>query len=350
MDHAHPFRTGGFGERLRHLAEYLPLRAVAASLQCVSEDQNLRSAKHLAALYRLVSKARCERARLNIRRAFPTMNENEVNRIAAASIEYMVRLFCVDSLVMPRLVTPSTWMQHVELGDLRDDLSVLTAGKPCLLIGAHCGNWELLGFTLAVMGFPMTALARPLDNVYLNRWLLSLRERRGLRVLTKWGATDQINTLISGEDPAGRRIGFIADQNAGERGLFVPFLGKLASSYKSIGLLAMHHNVPIIAGYARRIGDSFRYRLEVVDRFGPEAWSDQPDPLFYITARFNRAIERMVEQSPEQYLWIHRRWKSRPQWEQEGKEMPASLRSRLEGLPWMTQEELDRVLNAETFA
>jgi KDO2-lipid IV(A) lauroyltransferase len=238
-------------------------------------------------------------------------------------------------------------MQHVELGDLSADLNVLTSGEPCLLIGAHCGNWELLGFTLAIMGFPMTAIARPLDNVYLNDWLLSLRERRGLRVLTKWGVTDQINTLITGDDPAGRRIGFIADQNAGERGLFVPFLGKLASSYKSIGLLAMHHNVPIIAGYARRIGDKFRYRLEVVDRFGPEDWSDQPDPLFYITARFNRAIEQMVERSPEQYLWIHRRWKSRPKWEREGKEMPASLRSRLEGLPWMNQTELDRLLCVE---
>jgi KDO2-lipid IV(A) lauroyltransferase len=199
---------------------------------------------------------------------------------------------------------------------------------------------------LATLGFPMTALARPLDNPYLDHWIRELREKRGLRVLTKWGATDQIVSMIEGSDPTGKRIGFIADQNAGGGGLYVPFLGKLASSYKSIGLLAMRYNLPIIAGYARRVGDRFRYHLELIDQFGPEDWCDQPDPLFYITARFNRAIERMVEQSPEQYLWIHRRWKSRPKWELEGKPPPASLYRRMEALPWMTQEELDRVLGA----
>lgn len=343
MEYAHPARSGGLIERLRHLAEYLPLRACAAAFQCISEEQNLRTATALSRVYAWASTERCNRARGNVRRAFPDMPEAEVNRIVGESIAYMFRLFFVDSLAMPRLVTPTTWSKHVELGGFGRELDVLAEEKPCLLIGAHCGNWELLGFTLAVMGFPMTALARPLDNPHFDRWLLDLRERRGLKVLTKWGATDQINDLISGDDPGGRRIGFVADQNAGSRGLFVPFLGKLASSYKSIGLLAMRHEVPIIVGYARRLGDRFRYRIEITDRFGPEAWCDQPDPLFYITARFNRAIERMVQQTPEQYLWIHRRWKSRPKWELEGKPMPASMRDRLERLPWMTQDQLDRL-------
>ena len=166
-----------------------------------------------------------------------------------------------------------------------------------------------------------------------------------MRILTKWGATDQVARLLEGDDPVGRRIGFIADQNAGGNGLYVPFLGRLASSYKSIGLLAMRYETPIVAGFARRIGDRFAYRMEIVDRFGPEDWADQPDPLFYITARFNRAIEKMVELCPEQYLWVHRRWKSRPNWELKGRPMPAMLRRKLEELPWMDQATLDRIVN-----
>ena len=73
------------------------------------------------------------------------------------------------------------------------------------------------------------------------------------------------------------------------------------------------NNMPIIVGTARRTSpDDFRYRIELVDRFGPDEWTDQPDPLFYITARFNHSLEQVVRRAPEQYLWIHRRWKSRP--------------------------------------
>jgi KDO2-lipid IV(A) lauroyltransferase len=71
---------------------------------------------------------------------------------------------------------------------------------------------------------------------------------------------------------------------------------------------------------------------------------DQPDPLFYITARYRRAIEAMVRRAPDQYLWMHRYWKSRPRHERLGREIPASLVTKIEQLPWMTQEDVRRVV------
>ena len=141
----------------------------------------------------------------------------------------------------------------------------------------------------------------------------------------------------------GERIGFIADQNAGDKGLFVPFLGRLASSYKSIGLLVMRHEVPVVAGFAKRIPGQFKYEMMITDIIRPDDWVDQPDPLFYISARFNRAVEQFVRLAPEQYLWVHRRWKSRPKWEREGKPMPARMIAKLESLPWMTPALLRRI-------
>ena len=76
----------------------------------------------------------------------------------------------------------------------------------------------------------------------------------------------------------------------------------------------------------------------------PEDWEGQPDPLFYVTARYNRAIETMIRAAPEQYLWLHRRWKSRPRHEREGRPMPDRLRAKLRALPWMTPSELDRIV------
>jgi KDO2-lipid IV(A) lauroyltransferase len=110
----------------------------------------------------------------------------------------------------------------------------------------------------------------------------------------------------------GEHVGFIADQNAGDWGLFVPFLGRMASTYKSTGLLAMRYRMPIILSFARRIDEQFRYEVEFIDCITPADWADRDDPLFYVTARVNHAIERMIRLAPGQYLWVHRRWKSRP--------------------------------------
>ena len=123
------------------------------------------------------------------------------------------------------------------------------------------------------------------------------------------------------------------------------FFGRLASSYKSIGLLALREEVPIVCGYAHRVGPGFHYELGVADVIRPDDWQDRHDPLYYVTARYARAIEAMVRLRPEQYLWMHRRWKSRPRHERQGKPMPKALRQNLEALPWMDQAQMDRLLN-----
>jgi KDO2-lipid IV(A) lauroyltransferase len=110
-------------------------------------------------------------------------------------------------------------------------------------------------------------------------------------------------------------VGFIADQNAGSKGIFVDFFGRAASTYKSIGLLAMEYRVPVVVGYARRINDQFRFQVSVETIIYPEEWDSQDDPLRYITQRYTRAIEEFVRRDPGQYLWVHRRWKSRPKGE-----------------------------------
>jgi len=162
-----------------------------------------------------------------------------------------------------------------------------------------------------------------------------------MRVVTKWGASTVLPNMLE----SGERIGLVADQNAGVGGMFVPFFGRLASTYKSIGLLAMHYKVPILAGIARRVTDRLEYVLDVEDIIDPEDWVDQPDPLFYITARYTRAIEMIVRKSPEQYLWIHRRWCSRPRHERHNKPFPDRLKDQLRALPWMTDDALQAIID-----
>jgi Kdo2-lipid IVA lauroyltransferase/acyltransferase len=90
---------------------------------------------------------------------------------------------------------------------------------------------------------------------------------------------------------------------------------------------------------------TLRFAVELVDIFGPEEWSTQPDPLFYLTARYRRAIEQMVRLAPEQYFWMHRIWRSRPAHERQNKPFPPLLREKLLSLPWMSPEDVERVVD-----
>lgn len=322
-------------------SQYLALRSVSNLVHWFPVEQNLQTAATVGSLFCQLNRRRRERAVRNIQLSFPDWTHQHASETARRSIQHMFQLLLVDMIATPRLVTPDTWPRYVRLGNIGPVLERLVRGEPMILLTAHGGNWELVGFFLAAIGFPVTALARPLDNRLLNDWLLNIREARGMRIVTKWGATP----VLEHELQHGGRVAFIADQNAGDRGMFVPFFGRLASSYKSIALLAMRHQVPVVTGCAHRIDQQFKYELHVHDIIEPDDWRDQDDPAFYITARYNRAMEQMIRMAPEQYLWLHRRWKSRPKFERRGQRIPPRLVDKLRSLPWMTDEELALIID-----
>ncbi len=319
--------------------QYLGFRLFGGLLSTFASTANVDTAGAVGSFYWNLSARHRRRAVLNVKAAFPELDDGQAEALAEASMRSLMAMFLVDSLVMSRRVTPSGWSQHVSLGPLADTVEILLSDKPAILVTAHQGNFELLGYTLSMLGVPITALARPLDNPMLNAWILSMRTRHGLEIITKWGATDRVVEAIS----RGAKVAFIADQNAGDDGIFVPFFDRLASSYKSIALLAVRERLPVIAGFARRVEGDFKYEIICLDRLEPEAWEAHDDPIFYVSAWYTWAIERMVRMAPEQYWWLHRRWKSRPRFEREGKPMPGRLIAKLESLPWLSSEQVARI-------
>ncbi len=315
--------------------QYLAARAAASALLTFQPETNLRTAGLFGQLLHRFNKRHRERGITHLTMAFPDKSRDEIEQINAQMFEHFVRII-VEVMHTPRLVTPDNWPQTASIPDFSRPLEILNARRPAILLTGHVGNWEMLGTLMAVIGFKLNAIARPIDNPLINDWLLGIREKRGLKVITKWRATDVMLDVLD----SGGILAFIADQNAGDKGLFVPFFGKLASTYKSIGLLAIQKNVPIICGCCHRVGTGYKYRMSVPDIIEPEDWAEKRDPLYYVTARYMRAIEGMVRLCPPQYLWMHRRWKSRPRFERLGKTMPAALRRNLDELPWMNDDLL----------
>lgn len=300
-----------------------------------------------------LNRNRLMRADVNLQEVFPHWTPEQRRSHALDAYAHLFRL-AVELAFTPRKLNFDGWRNHIILPDLTGTLSSLLSDRPCILITGHVGNWELIGSTIGMLGFPLHAVYRPLDLEPLDLWLRESRQRQGLSLVSKFGAVHELPKVLA----RGKPIGLVADQNGGHRGIFVPFFGRLTSTYKSIGLLAMQFNATMVCGFARRMTPQeaiakgltpqqqagMRYQVEIVDSFGPEDWAKHPDPLFYLTARYRRAMERMILIAPDQYLWMHRIWRSRPPHEQTGKPFPPALREKLSLLPWMTEEDVARVV------
>ncbi len=321
-------------------SQYAALRIAVSMMHMLPVDSVLSGARDLGRLiFRLDAKHR-HRAIDNIARSFPEMTQHEITQLAQSSMQHFLQLG-VDVMFTTRLIDLDTWPSHVRLNNIDEALNLLLSPQPTIMLTGHFGNWEILGYLLATLSIDLNAVARPIDNPLINDWLLGVRQRQGLNIITKWGATDEMTNTLQ----RGGTLAFIADQNAGSKGLFVPFFGRLASTYKSVGLLAIKYNVPVICGYARRLDSQFKFEAGVTDIIYPEQWQNQPDPLYYLTARYMHAIEKMVQLAPEQYLWVHRRWKSRPRHELNAKPLPKRLKNQLQSLPWMNHQLMQSLEN-----
>lgn len=291
---------------------YLVLRFVAMIFQMFPIDWNLATARWMGRVWFRIMPRHRQRALEHLKFAYgDQLTDAERRRIALQSMQQLT-MVAMETFFTTRLINEWTWHRYVRLENIEQGLDVLTSRRGAIMVTGHYGSWELCGYVLATMGFPVVAVMRPLDNEYINSYLMDVRAKRGLQLLYKKGVSRSADDVLSN----GGVLAFIADQNAGHKGMFVDFFGRKASTYKSIALLAIHHKVPIIVGYARRLSGRFEYEVGVNRVIEPSEWEGRDDELYWITQEYTRAIEQFVREQPEQYLWIHRRWKSRPKSEQ----------------------------------
>jgi KDO2-lipid IV(A) lauroyltransferase len=178
-----------------------------------------------------------------------------------------------------------------------------------LLLTAHLGNWELLPVACGLTDYRLSVVLRPLDAPWLDRMVMRLREKTGVELIDKRAALRPVLRALAG----GRMVGILLDQNAARReGVFVPFFGRDASTSKSMAVLALRTGIPIVPAFIRR--ERWGAHRVVVRPAIP-----LPDPpgalepaIVALTARCAEVIEAAIRETPEQWLWIHDRWRTRP--------------------------------------
>ncbi|MFO0907741.1 MAG: lysophospholipid acyltransferase family protein [Isosphaeraceae bacterium] len=287
---------------------YLAVRWVVAFAQILSVEQSYTLARFMARIFYRLNRRHREVGLENLRLAFgDTYSLAERDQIVRQVYEHFCMMM-MEILHIPRKLHPTTWRDRITLVGHEAVLERLIEGGPLIMLSGHFGNWEMAGYLFGVFGYPPHSVARTLDNPYLDRFLRKFRERTGQKLIPKNGGYDDMLHVLR----TGGVLSFLADQDAGQRGLYVDFFGRPASTHKAIALLAIEHQAPIVVGYARRIGPGFRYEVGCEDVIHPDDLTGGPDDVRLLTQRYTAALESVIRRSPEQYLWLHRRWKHQP--------------------------------------
>ncbi len=287
---------------------YALVRTLICLLQAVPLSWGYAFARLVARFAYLVDRRHREVAFENLRRAFPGhYSERQLRELVLAVYEHFASVI-IEIAQIPRLFRPRNWHRYVRILDPGPAVDRLLDGRPTILATAHLGNWEMIGYVLGAFGFRPQSVARPLDNPYLERLLKRFRTHTGQGIIYKRGAVDQVSEALR----AGKVVAFLLDQDAGRRGVFVDFFGRPASTHKAMALLALKFDAPILVGFACRSGTGLRYDAWVEQLIEPARYRHEPDPVHAITQAYAAAVERAVRRRPEQYLWLHRRWKHSP--------------------------------------
>lgn len=240
----------------------------------------------------------------SLRRAFPEKSDDEILRIARGVYRNM-GIMAAEFFDVPRL-TKENIGELVEPEGLEHCLKALEKGRGVLFFTAHFSNWELSAAAAALLIKPVVAIYRTLDNALLDHLVLRVRSATGNTLIPKeHSMRTMIRSLKRNEI-----VGILIDQNvAWNEGVFVDFFGRPACTTNGLALLALHTGAPVLPGYIVRLPDR-RYRLVIGPEVEMTRTGDRAEDVLANTQRFTKVIEETVRQYPDQWFWVHQRWKT----------------------------------------
>lgn len=280
--------------------------AVSAIVRRLPRRGALALGRRLGLLWGALDGRHLRIAASNLRLAFPEWDEARVQRVARGVYAHFGGMLSDLLWLEDRPIE-----QLLALADI-EDVDVLKAalgeGRGVVCPTAHFGNWEFQGFASAPLIGPFSVIARPLDNPQLDRRLVALRTSTGNAVVYKKKALAQVMRTIRG----GGLVAILIDQNVQEGdGVFVPFFGRPACTTTVAAALALKTGCAIVPVRCA-IGRDDRYRMSYGPRVEAGGSGRRDEDIVALTARLTAIIEGWVREQPEQWLWLHRRWKTQP--------------------------------------
>jgi KDO2-lipid IV(A) lauroyltransferase len=230
-------------------------------------------------------------------------NDSQRRRIARRCWAHFGRIL-LDTLAFPRFSAASAGAA-VHYEGLEHIRAAYAAGRGVLLFSGHYGHWELVALMQGHLGLPLALVTRPLDNPLLEERLARLRGLSGNVIIHRRGAVRQIVQTLR----RGWGVAIVIDQDAHQRGVFVPFFGRPASTTPTLAAVALKTGAAVVPVCCLPLPDG-SYRVIYEPALRVASTGDHEADVTRLTAACTAIIERWVRRSPEFWLWMHRRWKT----------------------------------------
>jgi KDO2-lipid IV(A) lauroyltransferase len=262
-------------------------------------------------------------------------SEAEIEALARLSFRHLMH-FIFDTIRISR-INASNWEKFIHPDDIAVVKKWMERDEPAFFVTAHLGGFQQMVQVVHYIGIPMASVQRPLDNPYLDTVLQKQRTSGGVVSVSKFESFTALRRYIR----EGRTTGLVMDQDGGKRGYFSNFMGYPASTWTSAAELQLLFKIPIMVLTVPRVGFGPQLRFSVHDTIEYDAErakavrrdEEAKQQLIHeVTDRVNAALSKGILQAPEQWLWQHRRWKTRPK----GENLP-----RRDGVPtpWVEKKE-----------
>jgi KDO2-lipid IV(A) lauroyltransferase len=243
----------------------------------------------------------------NLELAFPELDQKERGRLLRGCFENLGRLLGVFSQFATN--DPSRLQSMIRCEGLEHLDAARASGRGIILFTGHIGAWELSSFGLSLYGYPLSFLVRRIDNPKIERLVDTRRERLGNRTIDKRSAAREMLQIMQ----SGGTLGILVDLNTLDReAIFVDFFGVPASTTFMLAKLALRTDAAVLPVFAPWDPQSRRFRLKIGEPLSVERSGNDEDDVRRLTQLFTGVVEQYVRRYPDQWLWIHRRWKTRP--------------------------------------
>jgi KDO2-lipid IV(A) lauroyltransferase len=297
---------------MREWLEYSAVWTILKILGALPRGLARETAATVAAvMYALLPKLR-RTAEFNLRLAFPGWDAAQRTAVIGGMVRNLGWM-AAEFARFPKY-TRDNIEEVVILDGHQNFLEGQRRGKGVLYLTGHIGAWELSSFAHALYGFPLRYMARPLDNPRVDTLVNRYRSLSGNQPIFK---NESARALLKILKDAGT-VGILADQNTmPEEGVFVDFFGKPACTTTGIARVALHTDAAVVPGYAYWDAGIGKYRLRFEPPVELAKTGDTEHDVFVNTQKFAKVIEGIIRKHPEQWVWVHARWKTRPKGEPE---------------------------------
>jgi KDO2-lipid IV(A) lauroyltransferase len=283
--------------------EYILFVSLSFIVRLLGLNLSRRISYLLALFFYFIVPIRKKTVKENLQKAFPAYSKSKINKIAFGSyLSFCITL--VEILYLPG-ISKSELKSSVLYTDIPLIREKYNEGKGIIFLGAHFGNWEYIAITVALqLDIPITVIVKSQRNTLVTNWLDTMRVKWGNKIVPLGISIRQVYKELKEK----RIVAMVADQRGPAEGIRINFMGRKASVFVGPAMLALKTGAPILFGVTIRQPDySYRTAIEIINT--DDLPEEEELKIAELSQRHVAVLEKYIKQYPEQWLWMHKRWK-----------------------------------------